>query len=202
MRPDGPPRFDMARQLRLLEAAACDWRLARGDVGVLAVVAKHADAQGRAFPGRARIAAMARMSVRNVTFALSKLERLGYVRVDRPGRPRRNTYELQAPPPVPDRWDMEAPFQLPEPDSEAGFTLREGSGKGSGLPQVVKAPSLDVRKAASHELTTELTTELTARTRAQPGMEGTGQRHQARRRGESMVDAAARRARAILNRQH
>lgn len=89
-------------EAQLLRAAACDWRLSRGDVGVMAVLLKHANAKWQAFPGPTLIGRTAMIDPRNVKESLRRLERLHYIKVIRRGERKANRYEL-----------LESPFVAP-----------------------------------------------------------------------------------------
>jgi len=81
------------RKFEALAGACCDPRLARGDVGVLAVILRHANAaSGAAWPGVNRIAAQANIDRSSVMRSIGKLERAGFIEVDRGHRGRSNTY--------------------------------------------------------------------------------------------------------------
>lgn len=91
-------RIDPVDEVRLLRAAACDWRLSRGDVGVLATILRHADDSWLAFPGTRTISEMARLAASNVIASIGKLERLGYLRVTRRGQRKRQDFQVLASP--------------------------------------------------------------------------------------------------------
>jgi hypothetical protein len=93
-------RIQPVDEVRLLRAATCDWRLARGDIGVLAVVLKHADASWLSFPGTRLIAEQARLATSNVMASIEKLERYGYLRVTRRGQRKRQDYQVLMSPEV------------------------------------------------------------------------------------------------------
>lgn len=90
-------------EVQALRAAACDWRLSRGDVGVYAVLLRHADAAGLTYPGPALISRDAHLAVPNVKASIVRLARAGYIRIERRGLRRANHYHLQRSPKVPDR---------------------------------------------------------------------------------------------------
>jgi hypothetical protein len=69
------------------ELSATDWR-------VLACLALHADADGRAYPGMSRIAAMTGIQRKNVPRTLRRLVRLGMLRCDPGGPGGSNVYML------------------------------------------------------------------------------------------------------------
>ncbi len=81
-------------EVQLLRAAACDWRLSRGDIGVYAVILKGADRDWLSFPGTRLIAEKARLAASNVGTSIEKLERLGYLKVIRRGQRKRQDYQL------------------------------------------------------------------------------------------------------------
>jgi hypothetical protein len=85
-------RISPVDEAQLLRAAACDWRLSRGDVGVMAVLLKHANAEWKAFPGPTLIGKTAELDPRNVKESLKKLEALHYIKVIRPGERKANRY--------------------------------------------------------------------------------------------------------------
>ena len=81
------------RKFETLAAACCDPRLAHGDVAVLAVILRHANAaSGAAWPGVNRIAAQAKINRSSVMRSITKLEQSGFIEVDRSHRGRSNTY--------------------------------------------------------------------------------------------------------------
>lgn len=142
-----PSRFSPVFEVQCLRAAACDWRLSRGDVGVLAVILKHCDAEGRAFPGPSRIAAEARLAVRNVKNSLVALERLHYIRVVRPGPRKRNSFVVLEPPACPTR--------------DARITRSLAAARDARITPTGDAGIQQLGMRASHELALELTSELT-----------------------------------------
>lgn len=93
-------RIEPLDEIRILRAAACDWRLSRGDVGVLAAVLRHADDSWLAFPGTRIISGLARLAASNVITSIGKLERFGYLRVTRRGQRKRQDFQLLTPPDV------------------------------------------------------------------------------------------------------
>ena len=82
---------------RALRAAAQDYRLNRGDVGVYSVLLMHAR-DGVAYPGPTRISEMARLAISNVKEALERLEALKYIAVLRTKARVKNRYRLLQPP--------------------------------------------------------------------------------------------------------
>ncbi len=88
----GKGRISPVDEAKLLRAAACDWRLSRGDVGVFAVILMHCDEQWHAFPGPTLIAHEANLAVTNAKASLRHLEELQYIRVIRPGLRKANRY--------------------------------------------------------------------------------------------------------------
>jgi hypothetical protein len=96
-------RISPVDEVQLLRAAACDWRLSRGDVAVLAVILEHCDSELRAFPGPARIAKAANLAVTNVKRSLKKLEQLRYLGIEHRGVRRRSGYVVKEAPQVPTR---------------------------------------------------------------------------------------------------
>ena len=99
----GNGRISPVDEAQLLRAAACDWRLSRGDVGVLAVILAHCDDKWRAFPGPTTISKQARLAVTNVKASLKHLETLYYIEVIRPGLRKANRFIVQESPSVPSR---------------------------------------------------------------------------------------------------
>ena len=96
----GNGRISPVDEAQLLRAAACDWRLSRGDVGVLAVILAHCDDKWHAFPGPTTISKQARLAVTNVKASLKHLEALQYIAVIRPGLRKANRYEVLESPTV------------------------------------------------------------------------------------------------------
>lgn len=95
---EGRGRISPVEEVELLRAAACDWRLSRGDVGVFAAILMHCDADGEAFPGPTRLSQLARLAVTNVKACIRHLEQLRYIEVVRPGLRKANRYRiLQSP---------------------------------------------------------------------------------------------------------
>lgn len=88
-------------ELHALRAAACDWRLSRGDVAVFAVLLKHADAEGLTFPGPSLIGGAAHLAVSNVKVSLKRLEAYRYIETERRGERRANRYWILESPKVP-----------------------------------------------------------------------------------------------------
>lgn len=93
-------RLSPVLEVQLLRAAACDWRLSRGDVGVFAVILRHCDGDLHAFPGPTRIAKEAMLSVTSVKCSIRALEQFRYLGVKRPGLRKRNTFEVLPSPTV------------------------------------------------------------------------------------------------------
>lgn len=87
-------RISPVDEVQLLRAAACDWRLSRGDLGVFAVILEHCDGNLRAFPGPALIAKRARLSVTSVKTSIRQLEEWRYLKVERPGLRKRNRFQI------------------------------------------------------------------------------------------------------------
>lgn len=96
----GKGRISPVDEAQLLRAAACDWRLSRGDIGVFAVILEHCDAELRSFPGPALIAKRARLSVTSVKSSIRQLEQWRYVEIERPGLRKRNKYRVLPSPTV------------------------------------------------------------------------------------------------------
>ena len=89
-------------EARLLRAACCDRRLARGDLGVLAVILEHCDDSWMAWPSIRRLSDRARLTKTNATEAVRRLERFGYIRVARKGEGRSQDYQVLASPEIPE----------------------------------------------------------------------------------------------------
>lgn len=96
-------RIQPVDEIQLLRAAACDWRLSRGDVAVFAVILKHCNADRGAHPGPTRIAKEANLAITNVKASVLKLERYRYVTVERPGLRKCNRFVVNDSPRVPTR---------------------------------------------------------------------------------------------------
>lgn len=90
-------------ELHALRHACLDWRLARGDLAVYAVLLKHADAAREAFPGPKRISNLAAIAVSNVKASLRRLEDMKYIRVVRSGLRKANRYVILDSPAVPSK---------------------------------------------------------------------------------------------------
>ncbi|GAB3366907.1 hypothetical protein GCM10027431_09610 [Lysobacter rhizosphaerae] len=88
----GNPRYTLLDRWFLLAKACCDSDLSRGDVAVLCVLLNHVDPMGQAYPGPSRIAAHANLDRRTVKRCVTRLERHGYLEVERPGQRTRNSY--------------------------------------------------------------------------------------------------------------
>lgn len=87
-------RLPPVDEVQALRAAACDWRLSRGDVGVFAVILEHCNADGQAFPGPALISKRARLSVTNVKASIRRLEAMRYITIERPGLRKKNRFQV------------------------------------------------------------------------------------------------------------
>lgn len=91
--------YNLLARYQMLEQALRDNRLTRADCSVLAVILAHADQDGEAWPGVARITERANVSRRTALRAIAALERAGYLHVSRIlGQV--NTYQIQASPTV------------------------------------------------------------------------------------------------------
>lgn len=104
-------------EIHLFRAAACDWRLSRGDVGVYASILDHADDTWLSFPGTRTMSEQARLAPSNVVTSVEKLERLGYIRVTRRGQRKRQDYQI-----------------LQSPDVYESAPARKSSGFGKSAP--------------------------------------------------------------------
>lgn len=90
-------------EVQLLRAAACDWRLSRGDLGTLAVILRHCNAEWVAFPGPKTIAEKARLAVTNVKACIRRLEKFRYIEIERRGLRKKNRYRILSSPTCPTR---------------------------------------------------------------------------------------------------
>ncbi len=113
-------------EVQLLRAAACDWRLSRGDVGVFAVILQHCDSEGLAFPGPTRIGQLARLSPTNVKASLRRLEVFEYVKVLRPGPRKANRFQVLDSPRVTSRKALKV---IQDSNRELGMQTGPVSGK-------------------------------------------------------------------------
>jgi hypothetical protein len=83
------------QEIRRLRAAACDPRLCRGDVAVLAVIlSKYNNTNGCAYIGKNKLAEQAGLSPRNVGARTGKIEKTGHIQVERRGQRICNRYTL------------------------------------------------------------------------------------------------------------
>lgn len=98
----GKARIAPVDEVRLLRAACCDRRLARGDLGVLAVILEHCDDSWFAWPSIRRLSDRARLTKTNATEAVRRLERFGYIRVTRKGEGKSQDYQVLASPEIPE----------------------------------------------------------------------------------------------------
>jgi hypothetical protein len=96
-------RIPPVDEVQLLRAAACDWRLSRGDVGVFAVILQHCDHDRTAYPGPTRIGQLAKLAPTNVKASIRRLEVFEYVLVSRPGERRKNRFTVLESPSIPSR---------------------------------------------------------------------------------------------------
>jgi hypothetical protein len=113
-------RITPVDEVKLLRAAACDWRNSRGDVAVFASVLMHANKAWRCFPGPSKLAGLARLSVTNVKASLKRLEQLGYIAVERPGLRKKNRFQVLTPPDVPTRNACISSSDVHQPESRDG----------------------------------------------------------------------------------
>ncbi len=81
----------------LLVAAATDDRLARSHIGVLAVIIDHCIDKPYSWPGPATIAKKANLDRRAVRRCLTKLEALGFIKIESPGERQNNIYRPHFP---------------------------------------------------------------------------------------------------------
>lgn len=130
----GKGRISPVDEAQLLRAAACDWRLSRGDVGVLAVILRHCNDRWRAYPGPTLISREAMLATSNVKTSLRRLEQLRYLEVDRPGLRKANRYRVLESPRV---MDQKTAKSIAETKRELGLPaslalgMRAGPDKGA-----------------------------------------------------------------------
>lgn len=170
----GKARISPVDEAQLLRAAACDWRLSRGDVGVFAVILEHCDEELQAFPGPALIAKKARLSVTSVKSSIRQLEEWRYLKVVRPGLRKRNRFEIQPSPRVMPRVVALTSRELGLPRSHCGrrgdwsrgvtqseAKQRQATGQAERHP-TGQAGLHQLGKRARHEVALESTSEITA----------------------------------------
>lgn len=88
-------RYSLLSRWHALRTAACDSRLARSDVGVLAQILEHINREtGEAYPGMGRIARLANVDRRTVVRCVAKLTALGYVLRESGRRGKTNRYRM------------------------------------------------------------------------------------------------------------
>lgn len=153
---DDRERIAPVDEVTLLRAAACDGRLSRGDVGVLAVILRHCDSEWLAWPGIRTIAEQARLTTSSVAASLDRLERVGYVRVIRRGQRKRQDYQVLTSPSVP----RSAPVHK---DSRFGKSapVHKDSSENPSVPVKPDASVLVDRKDLFRSTGTEGTSEIT-----------------------------------------
>lgn len=140
-------RIQPVDEVQLLRAAACDWRLSRGDVGVLAVILRHCDDRRRAFPGPTLISQEARLATSNVKTSLRRLEELRYIEVERPGLRKANRYRVLESPRV---MDQKVAREIAATKRELGLSASPALGMRTGLDR--KIPRRATRPAGDHQL--------------------------------------------------
>lgn len=161
----GKDRMHPVDEAQLLRAAACDWRLSRGDVGVLAVILKHADGEWLAFPGHRLIAEQARLAPSNVPHSIHKLERYGYLSVIRRGQRKRQDYRLLQSPEV----RRSAPARKSSGFGKSAPARKSSSEKRSAPVDRMKSAPVDGKHlllSIGAESTYEITSESTGAARA------------------------------------
>lgn len=140
-------RIQPVDEVRLLRAAACDWRLSRGDVGVLAVILRHCDDRRRAFPGPTLISQEANLATSNVKTSLRRLEDLRYIEVDRPGLRKANRYRVLESPRV---MDQRVARQIAATKRELGLPASPALGMRTGPDRTISRRA--TRPAGDHQL--------------------------------------------------
>lgn len=136
---DRPTALD---ELHSLRNACFDWRLARGDLAVYAVLLKHADATREAFPGPKRISALAAIAVSNVKASLRRLAELKYIDVVRPGPRKMNRYMILDSPAIPSKKAVLAMRVL---GRELGMRAGPDAKRPRAAPKVSAPQKLDMR---------------------------------------------------------
>ncbi len=140
-------RIQPVDEVQLLRAAACDWRLSRGDVGVLAVILRHCDDRRRAFPGPTLISRECRLAPSNVKTSLRHLEQLRYIEVERPGLRKANRYRVLDSPRV---MDQKAARTIAATKRELGLPASPALGMRAGPVRASSARA--TRPAGGHQL--------------------------------------------------
>lgn len=151
-------------EVQLLRAACCDWRLSRGDLGVFAVILKHANAEWFARPGTRTIADQARLAASNVASRLENLERNGYLKVIRRGQRKCQHYQLLDPPPL----RRSAPARKSSGFSKSAPANKSSSENPSAPMDVRPSAPVDVKNlllSIGTECTYEITSEITGASR-------------------------------------
>ncbi|WP_157475269.1 hypothetical protein [Lysobacter sp. Root494] len=183
---DRPTALD---ELHALRHACMDWRLARGDLAVYAVLLKHADAGREAYPGPKRISSQAAIAVSNVKVSLRRLEDLKYIRVIRPGLRKANRYVISDSPAIPSKEkaaamreiasllgmqagpDPRRPRAASNPQRTRNLGMQAGpddargvsASRHAGMTATGYARSPELGMRAGYELASELSSELIAR---------------------------------------
>lgn len=163
---DTSDRLTVLDELQALRSGTLDWRLSRGDLGVLAVLLKHSNAAGESWPGPSRIADLANLAVSNVKASLRRLEELRYIAVTRPGPRKKNRFTVLTSPAVPSQKAARAMAKCARELGIRAGPVAKPSRAATGpadrtATRPADRPELGMR--AGHELASELAIELTAK---------------------------------------
>lgn len=167
----GTGRISPVDEVQLLRAAACDWRLSRGDVGVFAVILAHCDTDQRAFPGPALIAKRARLSVTSVKSSIRQLEEWRYLKVERPGLRKRNRFQVLPSPTVIPRSIVATARELHLPSASLG----QRGGWSRGVTQSKATEAQATGQAQQHPTGQARLHQLGKRARHESTLEGTSE---------------------------
>lgn len=140
-------RLSPVEEVQLLRAAACDWRLSRGDVGVFAVILRHCDGDLCSFPGPSRIAKEAGLSVTSVKSSTRALEQFRYLEVERPGLRKRNRFHVLPSPPVPPRQAIALSREMGLPS----FKKHQRMNWSRGVAQSKRTPRAPTGQVQQHQ---------------------------------------------------
>ena len=155
-------------ELQALRAAACDWRLSRGDVGVYAVILQHANSDRESWPGPTRISNVANLAVSNVKSSLKRLEDWKYIEIIRPGLRKANRFLVLQSPVVPSkkkhRLIQETRRQLGMPTGLDAKPSRAAT-RDAGRLSTRDAGRLELGMRTGHELSFNSPKELSCATR-------------------------------------
>ena len=166
-------RISPVHEAQLLRAAACDWRLSRGDVGVFAVILAHCDDAWLSFPGPSLISRDARLAMSNVKASLARLEALKYIRIKRPGPRKANRYVALESPNVPSQKVQRILKDARKLGLPAGpdWSAKESPTRPAHRLATRPAGSQQLGLPAGHESSSEITYESSCASRRFPSPE-------------------------------